>query len=71
MLILLLVLASIAIVAAVIARLLVLNRRLLRHRRLLEEQAQLLDLASDAILVWDLASGAIRFPNGTHSDRGR
>ena len=38
--------------------------RTLEHQAAtLSEQAQLLDLANDAILVWDLHSGAIRFWN--------
>ena len=56
--------------AAVLVLLCVLYRRLIAdHKRLerqaslLSEQAQLLDLANDAILVWELSSGEIRFWN--------
>jgi diguanylate cyclase (GGDEF)-like protein/PAS domain S-box-containing protein len=38
-------------------------RKLERQATLLAEQAELLDLAHDAILVWDIQSGAIRFWN--------
>jgi diguanylate cyclase (GGDEF)-like protein/PAS domain S-box-containing protein len=67
-LLVLLVVGACALAGSVL--LVLLQRRLIASRRkvktqaaLLAEQAALLDLAHDAILVWDIKSGAIRFWN--------
>jgi len=56
-------LAGAAVVLRVRHRLAASLRKLERQAATLAEQAELLDLAHDAILVWDLRSGEIRFWN--------
>ncbi len=56
-------LAGAAVVLRVRHRLAASLRELERQAATLAEQAELLDLAHDAILVWDLRSGEIRFWN--------
>jgi diguanylate cyclase (GGDEF)-like protein/PAS domain S-box-containing protein len=54
---------AVLLLAVVYRRLLVSLRQVNRQSATLAEQADLLDLAYDAILVWDLKTGAIRFWN--------
>src|SRR5438270_2683925 len=51
------------LLGVVYRRMLTSRRKLERQAVQLRQQAQLLDLANDAIVVWDIASGAIRFWN--------